>query len=412
MANLHVRINQFSRQLNPTNNPKDPFNGGLSRDSAVHLKKKSRDSAISQHTISTCSSWTSVSPSSLAMRPTFSVDSSSDGISGDVSAAIEKPLNDASAATNIESQEDPSTVLHDSIMSDPPSSSSNTTRELTTQRKKWIEETLINNEYQPYSTSARDECHEKQSSSEFASERRRWVEQTLLSKTGDYKPYSTNAREEICKHQNNNELTSERKRWIESTLLSPVRSYPRKNGGLIQGSQELHDLQQVSSSVAQRRQWLSGVVNVKSSAEVEEEVRREAKMKKEARMKAEEAMRADEEEKSWQAMIIDEEATIADTQKHLEGGENYEALVVVASEEEAMQDDFIATKEEEQEEIMIKEEAVAQHPLIISVTKKSPSILKKRVSGEVMGTDDKRKTRKLLLKGLVKIFIRKRKYSC
>ncbi|KAL7553014.1 hypothetical protein ACHAWF_016259 [Thalassiosira exigua] len=184
--------------------------------------------STSAHTILTCPSSSSASSSSLAFQQT----SSDDPPPVRNHEAIEKYVNDSLVSgTNTTA-----------------ASSINTPRDLTMKRKKWIEETLLNNPYHSYSSSARDECCKQQNSSDLAYERRRWVEETLLDNKS--KSYSTSARDEICK--------------------------------LINGSKD-----QAMPSVAQRCQWLSEWGHVKSAAELEGEVRQEAmkasQIKEEAR---------------------------------------------------------------------------------------------------------------------------------
>lgn len=57
-------------------------------------------------------------------------------------------------------------------------------------------------------------------------DRKRWIEETLLTKK--YTPYQTKEREECCKNYCSHELTTERKKWIEETLLVRVNDTPLK----------------------------------------------------------------------------------------------------------------------------------------------------------------------------------------
>ena len=219
---------------------------------SIFKKKDTSNLPSPQNTLSTCSSWTSsVSPTSLALRSlplwpsfsrTFSTDSDDDVGAAKV-ATIGKSNNN-----------------------------------LTTQRKKWIEHTFINNttkSSQSYTTAAREEMCKDNYNSEVVNNRKRWVKDTLLSTK--HQSYSTNAREEMCKDQYSNNVTSQRKQWIESTLLSTPdkRDKPLE----VRDLPELHQLP--PSSVSKRREWLANVSHVQSTTELENEVREMARMKAE-----------------------------------------------------------------------------------------------------------------------------------
>ena len=243
------------------------------------FKKKDHSNLPSpQNTLSTCSSWTSsVSPTSLALRslplwPSFSRTFSTDSNDDDVRTA--------KVATDLQSN--------------------NVTQNITTERKKWIEDTFINTtkSSQSYTTAAREEMCKDQYNNEVVNNRKRWVKDTLLS--NKVQAYYTNAREEMCKDQYSNEVTSERKQWIESTLLST----PDKRGKSLE-VKDLPEFQQLPpSSVSKRREWLANVSKVQSTAELEEEVRLERE--EVARKKAEEkeaAARKIKEEKEEEERI-------------------------------------------------------------------------------------------------------------
>ena len=61
----------------------------------------------------------------------------------------------------------------------------------------------------------------------LTTERKRWIQKTLLNKK-EYTPYQTKEREECCKNKDSHELTTERKRWIEKTLLAQAQDTLRK----------------------------------------------------------------------------------------------------------------------------------------------------------------------------------------
>ena len=235
------------------------------------FKKKDHSNLPSpQNTLSTCSSWTSsVSPTSLALRslplwPSFSRTFSTDSNDDDVGAVK---------------------VTTDQF--------NNVTQNITTERKKWIEDTFINTtkSSQSYTTAAREEMCKDQYNNEVVNNRKRWVKDTLLS--NKVQAYYTNAREEMCKDQYSNEVTSERKQWIESTLLST----PDKRGKSLE-VKDLPELQQLPpSSVSKRREWLANVSQVQSTAELEKEVR----------LEREEVARKKAEEKEAAARMIKEE---------------------------------------------------------------------------------------------------------
>ena len=346
--------------------------------------KRDIDPLSPQHTISTCPTFeTSDSPTSSAMQPTFSVDSDdashtnlsandkvseppdvseykatepSDGQSQTVQPAMTTPNRHLATWRNRLTSEQKKWAAST------PRSSITIHSELTSERKRWIENTLMNNEYKPHSTPARDEYCKNHNSSDLASERKRWVQQTLLNT--EHKSYSTNARDEMCQNQNNSDLTSERKHWIESTLQSNNNGAPKKNNS----QDELQQLQKqvgLSLSVAERRQWLSGVTHVKSATELEEEVREEARRLK-------------------------EEAKIA-------------------KEEEARRkiDDVNRAKEEEEQKAITAEEERKQAMTSEDITCKESQC--KHSLDEATNLSRKKKRRRLGLKKLVQVFTRKRR---
>lgn len=386
--------------------------------------KSSFERPSPQHTISTCPTWeTSDSPTSLALKPTFSMDSDEDASDTNPSANATEN-NVASDNTDTDPTDGQSnamqlatatpnrhlTIWHNRLTSEQKKSTTPTSRspinissELTSERKKWIENTLMSNEYKPHSTPARDEYCKNQYSSDLASERKQWVQETLLSTeykayptkareemcqnqynsdltlerkkwvqqtllNTEHKAFSTNAREEMCQNQYNSDLTSERKRWIESTLLS-TNSYTNKKNNSQDELQELQKQATSSLSVAERRQWLSGVTHVKSAAELEEEVREETRRLKE------EAKRAAKEEEA-RKMIADA--------KRAEEEEVRKAIIAEEKRKQAMISENITCKESQ-----------CKHSLDEEVTNANSSSKKKR--------------RKLGLKKLVKVFTPKRR---
>ena len=145
-------------------------------------------------------------------------------------------------------------------------------------------------------------------SRELTNNRKKWIEETLLDTKSQ--SYSTTARDEMCKDQNNNEVTSQRKKWIESTLLTPNKKDAKRAQ-----QKKLPELQQLPSSVSKRREWLADVSNVKCAHELEEEVRTEqleaARLKKQAKEEEEEALRKLQEEKERDERVAREAHEVA-----------------------------------------------------------------------------------------------------
>ena len=145
-------------------------------------------------------------------------------------------------------------------------------------------------------------------SRELTNNRKKWIEETLLDTKSQ--SYSTTARDEMCKDQNNNEVTSQRKKWIESTLLTPNKKDAKRAQ-----QKKLPELQQLPSSVSKRREWLADVSNVKCAHELEEEVRKEqleaARLKKRAKEEEEEASRKLQEEKERDERVAREAHEVA-----------------------------------------------------------------------------------------------------
>jgi len=394
MATLHVRTGQDQNAIllhSANNQDNDPSNMSYTGSTKVPFKS-SRVSISSSHTLSTCSSWTSVSPSSLALQPTFSADYSTEDAASLANEKLE--IND-STTNNCQH----CVALYSGVAALP--LFLETPSDLTTKQKEWNEEAANNNEQKVNFVGARDRCCD----SGLASERRHWIEQTLLN--NDYKPYSTNAREEISKYQGNSKLTSERKKWIESTLLSPVRSSYSQKNDVKQGLQEL---QQVSSSVAERRKWLAGMTQVKSAAELEEEVRQErATAKNVAAMREiEEHTCSDNELMNLESesMVTDEHVTCAqqapdgwlathDKEKQLSS--ESEQGGILKKDEKMCQ---IWSSDVDKDDIV---KAGKEHMTLKCPSVKSPDINKKCSFDKKIGALN-RKKKKPILKGLFKRF--------
>lgn len=264
-------------------------------DSAIYLEKACTTSPCA---LSTCSTWDS-DASSLALQPA-SLIVSFDGRSDLCNSTTVAPT--------------PATI-----------SSSNATRHLTLERKKWIEEITISNAHQQYSDNACAERKGKQKSSAVTFERRRWVEQTLL---------------------NNNEVTSECNYLIESSLPSNGSGNLRNN--------ELGGLQQASLSSVERRQRLSGVTYAKPVSMWEDEVREEARLKEEIRMNEEEVNRAEDGADTFKF--------VSDEQKYVEEQESYKELVDTASNvlEAASQEESNGDERQEKMVLNTKEKGVTR----------------------------------------------------
>ena len=260
-----------------------------SMDKSIFIKK-SNSLPSPQYTLDTMSSWTSSgSPSSLALQSSLSIWPSS-WLGGNVDGGDSKDT----------------TVNDDESLPTSQQENSDTNTKTTTAvdgLKKWAEDALVNNKKpRSYATDAREEMCKDQYNNKVTTNRKAWVEDTLLSK----KPqsYTTDARNEMCKDQNNNELTSNRKQWIESTLLSTADNDKSISSPVLK-EDILNELQQLPSSVSKRREWLADVTHIKTSSELEDEVRHEfelAKKKKEedeavAKKLEEEKMLEEEEER-------------------------------------------------------------------------------------------------------------------
>ena len=267
----------------------ESMNGRLNRgppssshpsDSDMMYSLKKISGSFSPNTLSTCSSWSS-SPSSLSLRTSSSVDSSS------------YATNDRSVTANIATREGCGQPTHAKPQSAGLPSCVNANRKLTSERKRWIENTLLNKQYQPYSTNERDECRKNQNKA-LATERKRWIEQTLLSKPNvstdrNSLPPSPSSKLKLDPTLIQGRASSQKK-WIEETLLSTSNSLTNSNRYSRQSPQchELELLQGLSSSVAQRRLWLSTVIHSKTAAELEEEVRQERLALKEEKRRCKE----------------------------------------------------------------------------------------------------------------------------
>ena len=231
--------------------------------------KKSNSLPSPQYTLETMSSWTSSgSPSSLALQSSLSIWPSS-WLGGTVDKGDER-----------DDSED--TIADNKLPTSQENSDINTkTTTAVDELKKWVEDALINNKKpQSYATDAREEMCKDQYNNELTSNRKAWVEETLLS--AKPQSYTTDARNEMCKDQNSNEVTTNRKQWIESTLLSSTVN--DKSISPVLKEEILNEIQQLPSSVSKRSEWLADVTHIKTSSELEDEVRHEfelAKMKKE-----------------------------------------------------------------------------------------------------------------------------------
>ena len=224
--------------------------------------KKSNSLPSPQYTLDTMSSWTSSgSPSSLALQSSLSIWPSS-WLGGTVDEGDSK-----------------STTADNKLPTSQENSDINTTKTTAVDElKKWVEDALVNNRKpQSYTTDSREEMCKDQYNNEVTTNRKAWVEETLLS-TKPPQSYTTDARNEMCKDQNNIELTSNRKQWIESTLLSTGND--KSISSPVLKEEILNELQQLPSSVSKRREWLADVTHVKTSSELEDEVRHEFELAK------------------------------------------------------------------------------------------------------------------------------------
>jgi len=333
MSSIHIQTDDHQNEidtLSPTNHPSS------SVDESIFVKKSSTSALLSpQYTLETMSSWTSSSsPSSLALQSSLSalvqnkVDN--DDTTNHQSSSVDKsifikksnslpsPQYTLETMSSWTSSGSPSSLALQSSLSIWPSSwlgstvdkgddKDTTAKDETLQEnsnvnntkattvdglKKWVEDALVNNKKpQSYTTNAREEMCKDQYNNELTSNRKMLVEETLLRS----KPqsYTTDARIEMCKEKNCNDLTTNRKQWIESTLLSVDND---KNIS----SPFLNELQQLPSSVSKRREWLADVTHIKTSTELEDEVRHEfelANMKKVEEEEEAKKMLEEEEER-------------------------------------------------------------------------------------------------------------------